>query len=111
MKQDGFIEEVKPLTPEEVASQKEHQIHPQIIASINELLVTHYIPGTITIKQQEILDLFLGRTSEDWTLNRVFKEKQLNIESVYKKYGWKVEYDKPGFNESGEAFFKFTPIK
>lgn len=30
------------------------------------------------------------------------------LDAVYEKAGWKVSYDKPGYNESYDPYFKFT---
>ena len=38
---------------------------------------------------------------------KVFKNKWLDVEEVYRKAGWKVEYDKPGYCEDYEAYFVF----
>lgn len=35
----------------------------------------------------------------------------LNFEGAYRRAGWKVEFDKPGYNESYPATFKFTAYK
>lgn len=37
-----------------------------------------------------------------------FDIKWLDFEELYRNAGWNVEYDKPGYNESYEATFKFT---
>jgi hypothetical protein len=32
----------------------------------------------------------------------------MDVEDVYQKAGWEVEFDKPGYNEDYEANFKFS---
>jgi hypothetical protein len=41
------------------------------------------------------------------TTSEAFKRGLLDVEDAYRKAGWKVEYDKPGYNETYEASFKF----
>jgi len=36
------------------------------------------------------------------------KNNWLDVGKIYENAGWKVEYDRPGFNESYEATFSFT---
>jgi hypothetical protein len=38
---------------------------------------------------------------------QIFDDNLLDVEEVYEKAGWKVEYDKPAFNESYPATFTF----
>ncbi|MDG1949717.1 MAG: hypothetical protein P8J32_02740 [bacterium] len=45
------------------------------------------------------------------TRRKVFDEKRLDIEPAFEKDGWKVVYDKPGYNESGNAYFVFSKKK
>jgi hypothetical protein len=40
--------------------------------------------------------------------NEIFKKGWLDVEEIYGKAGWKVEYDKPGYNEDYAAHFIFT---
>jgi hypothetical protein len=42
------------------------------------------------------------------TRDDVYDKGWLNIEPVYAEFGWVVEYDKPGYNESYDATFEFT---
>ncbi len=37
----------------------------------------------------------------------VFDNSFLDVEDVYRKAGWKVRYDKPGYNEDYEPYFEF----
>ena len=83
-----------------------------MIEAVNELLIKNYNGGTITIRQTDIVALFLEKvkgSAEKWTSSKVSDKRQLDIEPLYKQYGWKVRYDKPGYNESGEACFEFIP--
>lgn len=38
----------------------------------------------------------------------VFERGYLDIEETYRKAGWSVVYDKPGYNETYDAFYTFT---
>ena len=52
----------------------------------------------------------VGLDSEDvgrLTKAKIFSEGYLNVEEVYREQGWVVSYDKPGYNESYDANFKF----
>ena len=62
--------------------------------------------GSAVIKQDEAARLIADKLGI--AVSDVFSAGYLNIESAYEKVGWKVEYDKPGFNETYAATFTFT---
>lgn len=41
--------------------------------------------------------------------NVVFANKWLDIEDIYREQGWRVDYDKPAYNENYQASFTFAP--
>jgi len=43
--------------------------------------------------------------------NDIFEKNFLDFESVFRNVGWSVEYDKPGYCESYDAFFTFKKKK
>jgi hypothetical protein len=98
--------EIKPLTPQEV---KVLPIaHPQMIEVVNELLRLRFDGARAVIKQDEIKEAFLKRVPEYDSL-RMFAEKLMDFEPTFRNAGWHVVYEKPGYNESGFAFFTFSP--
>lgn len=38
----------------------------------------------------------------------IFDNCWLDVEDIFEEVGWKVVYDKPGYNESYPANFEFT---
>ena len=38
----------------------------------------------------------------------IYDKNWLDVEDVYESAGWKVEYDKPGYNENYEPTFTFS---
>lgn len=94
----------KPISPQEAKALKSTQIPDEVIEVFNLLIAKRMAHEEVVIKQNEVLTLL-----EDRGLNRndVFENHWLDIEELYAKYGWKVEYDKPGFNESYESTFNF----
>jgi hypothetical protein len=41
----------------------------------------------------------------------IYANRWMDVEPVYRKAGWKVDYDRPGYNESYEAHYTFTERK
>ena len=104
----------KPLSPREAKDKFDENHAPEVIQAINELLVERY-SGRITIKQDEIIEKAHailkkngGTESMSVYRKRLFEKHKLDIEDVYRKAGWSVVYDKPGYNEGYSAFFEFS---
>ena len=41
----------------------------------------------------------------------VFSNHWLDVEDIYREQGWNVEYDKPTYNETYDAYFVFSVKK
>ena len=94
---------IAPITPEQART--EHYIPDEITQIVNDLLAERAGSGTITIKQNEIVE-----RAEALGLNRrtIYDNRWLDFEDRYRSAGWKVDYDKPGFNEDYDAYFEFS---
>lgn len=103
---------MKILTPEDAKQEKLTSIPDFVYQAFNNLLVRNYDAYSITISQNEVIQEILRLCYlEDVTKETIFKNRWLDVEEEYRKNGWEVNYDKPGFNESGSAFFVFKPKK
>ena len=99
--------EIKPLTPGEIKASP--KAHPTIINVVNELLRHKFDGNQAVILQDEIVNEFL-KIELDYTTERIFKEKLMDFEPVFRNAGWKVSYDKPGYSERHyPARFEFSP--
>jgi hypothetical protein len=94
----------KPVTPKEVVSLKKVLIPDEVIESFNELIAENYLGGYASFKQKDVVARMVkkGLKSAD-----IYKNVWLDVEDIFEKAGWKVEYDKPGYNESYDAYFSF----
>lgn len=94
----------KPIRPSEVASRKREKIPAEVIEVFNQQITEKFDGNQARIVQDDVVALL-----EQKGLNRqeVFDRNWLDVEDIFHKAGWEVEYDKPGFNESYKAFFIF----
>lgn len=60
------------------------------------------------VMQDDVIDRILTKLP-DATREQLFERGWLDVEEAYRRKGWTVEYDKPGFNESYRASFTFSP--
>jgi len=97
---------VQPITPQEVVDKKLESIPDAVIRAFNGLIAKKFNGSSATIKQNEAINAIL---TEDERIGRqeIFDNHWLYIEDIYRKIGWIVEFDKPGYNESYEAYFVF----
>lgn len=96
-----------PIKPKEVGKRKNASIPEEVFTVFNDLIVKHWDEDGkfAEIKQGEALSLIAR--AMDYTRETVIDKGLLDVESAYRKAGWKVDYDRPGFNETYEATFRF----
>jgi hypothetical protein len=105
------MSEIKPIRPEEIMSNLEDIIPTAIIQSVNELLKEKYRgTGSVDIKQDEIINRAI-LIDDSLTRDEIYTKKYLDIEQLYEKYGWKVDYDKPSYRDNYDAYFTFNKKK
>ncbi len=120
---------VKPIRPAEAKKQKEENwkrdLPSPVLEAINNTIVKHTEPGSFIIDQNVMMKAILDRLAEGraeyngkeenmpWyyaaTRQQVFDNHWLDFEPLYRKAGWNVVYDKPGFNEDYIGFWRFSP--
>lgn len=104
-------EAVAPLRPEDLDS-RGYRIPDGVIDAINELIQENHSGGRSQFTQNQAVDRILMKMNRGATQYKradVFEKKWLNFEATFEANGWKVEYDRPGYNEFYDATFTFTP--
>ncbi len=96
----------RPVSPGEVEARKVACLPDGVIEAFNELIVERFSEGTAVVGQ----DAAVSRIVEKLGVERqaVFERGWLEIEGVYRKAGWHVLYDKPGYNETYPATYTFS---
>ena len=95
-----------PINPEEVQTFKDAKIPEEVFRIFNDLIVENW-DGTSATVTQEIAE---GRIAEVLGITRqeVYNRHLLSVEGIYRKAGWKVLYDTPGYNEEYNTYFRFS---
>lgn len=94
-----------PIKPKHVQELKNKTIPEKVFEVFNKLIVDNWSGNSCTIMQDEAANKVAAALGI--SRHEVFKNSYLDIEDAYQKAGWKVEYDKPGYNESYEASWSF----
>lgn len=96
---------MKPITPAEAEQHVQTSIPDAVFEAFNELIAENYIWGESKVKLHDVVSRMMSKGIDRDEANR---KGYLNVEPYYEKAGWKVIYDKPGYNEQWyEPFFVF----
>jgi len=95
----------KPFTPRDAVAAHAETIPDLVIDVVNGLLAEES-RGTsrrITFTSKEVSKRIKALLPD----HVKFEDRWLDFEGVYRRYGWKVSYDGPGYNESYDGFYIF----
>ena len=95
---------VRPLSPKEVVEKKINSIPDAVFEVFNELIAKDFNGAYAIVKQKEVVKRLVEKGLKE---KEIYENHWLDVEDVYWKAGWKVEYDKPAYNESYDAYFEF----
>lgn len=91
-------------SPKDALVRHGETIPEELLAVVNKFLAERIHKGQITITRKELADaLQFTQINESEALERGW----LDFEELYRAQGWKVTYDKPGFNETYVGFWLF----
>lgn len=99
---------VEPIRPDEVLDLQQKLLPDEVIKAWNLLIAENFRGSTAVIYQDDAITRL--EVHMDCSRDTVFKKGYLEIEDIYRKAGWTVKYDKPGYNENYKAFFRFTKV-
>jgi hypothetical protein len=103
---------VQPITPQEALDAKITTIPDVVIEAVNAILTERMTRhGYISFLQKELVERIIALSvaqGQPITTQQMYDKHWLDFEPFYEKAGWKVVYDKPGYNESYEPSFTFT---
>lgn len=96
------------MSPAEAIELQMQQIPGEVFVAFNALIAQNLSDGMATVKQDDVMARLVGR---GMTRREIYDRHWLDVEDSYRALGWKVLYDKPGYNETGDAFFEFSAPK
>ena len=96
---------IKPITPSEV----QHVIPDFIIDAVNKLIKEKWDGKEAVIKQDEIMKIVSSDDPDDPrpTRKEIYDKCWLDFEQMYRKAGWDVDFEKPAYCETFDAYFTF----
>ena len=94
-----------PIKPKEVQAQREASIPEEVFQVFNDLIKKNWSGYEATVMQHEAAHLICEKLKI--TSTKLYENGWMDVETAYRKAGWKVVYDKPGYNETYEANYRF----
>ena len=97
---------IEPIKPSEITQ----RLPEWVIKGANDCIQEHWreLKKESHFTQDELIDFILVYAPEGVTRQTLFNNGWLDIEPIYRKIGWTVVYDKPGYCESYDANFTFS---
>ena len=96
------------FTPKEAMELKITMIPEYVFDAFNEIIAKNLTLGHRAIfKQKDVVSLIVEKSNGDIDREGVFSRNMLDVTSHYRKAGWKIDHDRPGYNESYDAMFTF----
>lgn len=100
---------IKPISPNEVTKAKAKLVPDEVLEVFNELIAINFDGHSSRVEQDAVASLVAMKMNI--RRDAVFAQKYLDVEDIYREAGWEVYYDKPGYNETYGAYFRFTKPK
>ena len=97
-----------PMSPVEAMELQVQQIPDEVFVVFNALIAQNLSYGKSIVKQVHVVNQL---REQGMDIGEVYRKHWLDVEDSYRALGWKVLYDKPGYNETGEAYFEFHAPK
>ena len=102
----------KPIKPEEILDRKGETIPEAMYDAVNAMITLKWNGSSACFRQDDLLKKYFELAKIEYpdrsVTDKLFAEHALDFEDQYRKEGWKVEYDKPAYNESYEPNFTFS---
>jgi hypothetical protein len=95
---------VQPMSPAEVTQYQLENFPAEVIDTVNMLIAESFLNGRAVVQQEDLVRILKEKGLDG---GEIYKKGWLNIEEMYRASGWKVTYEKPGFNETGRSYFVF----
>lgn len=93
-----------PIRASEIMKTRGATIPNVVFEIFNQQIVDNFTGSRATVYQESVLKALVEKGLDR---SEIFNKHWLDVEDFYRKAGWIVTYDKPGWNESYEAYFVF----
>lgn len=96
-----------PMHPDDAAKRKADLIPQEVFDTYDALIAQDISHGSATVYLSDLVDALIARGLAA-SFDDAQKKGYLDVEDVYRRNGWGVRFEKPGYNEGGRQHFVFT---
>lgn len=93
----------KPISPSEVVAS--NQIPNAVLEAFNRCISKNWDGRSAVVPQKEVEREILERMLVG--IDTIYEKRWLDVEEIYRKAGWVVEYNKPAYDENWGAVYRF----
>lgn len=98
---------MEPIKPSDISEYKKNNAPEKVIEAWNTVIARNFRANRYSqFTLDELVDEIYYATGA--SRRSMLDKGWLDLEEIYIAAGWKVEFDKPGYNESYAANFTFT---
>lgn len=105
------MSKVTPIRPDDVVACRQATIPDFVIEAFNTCIAAAYANGAAVVRLGDVVAAILRSMPSDdspaMDRARIFRERWLDVEDLYRAQGWTVTFDKPGYNEIYPTSFTF----
>lgn len=102
---------IKPIKPAEVIKFKQENIPDAVFQAFNELIAQKWAGDLATIRKDDLLERYFkisGKRNDRANRDKLYEDHALDIEEIYAKEGWIVNYESPSYGDSDfEPYWEF----
>lgn len=98
----------KPLKPSEITKAKAATIPDWVIEAVNETLAAKWNGREARFTLKEVMALAMTKAPPNLTRAQIYDNHWMDFENIYRDEGWRVLFDKAGYNESYDDYWVFT---
>lgn len=96
----------RPVSPNEIVDVQRQNLPPEVFDAFNAAIAKSMNGKSSKVIQSDVAKDIADRLGIE--LSAVYAGHYLDVEDEYRKFGWRVDYDRPAYNESYAAFFVFS---
>lgn len=102
-----MAESIQPITPKEIEDNLVDIFPEAVIQAFNELIRENYKVNGETTFTLNTVKKTIKLIDPRANIDKLIEKGKLDVEPLYRKYGWDVDYNSPDRDESFDEYFSF----
>lgn len=108
------MSKILPIRPSEIGQIKLDRFPDEVIKAVNEMIALNWDGDQAMFRQEDLVAKILenyGEANIEQNRKKIYENNWLKFGDIYRKEGWNIDYDRPGYNESYPATYTFSKKK